>query len=72
MVGACGNTGISVGESSPKDFRDTIFSPEGRYVQFTMEDAEQADYYFNMLMGNEIEERKDYIFSNVDFDESEE
>ena len=30
-----------------------IFSKDGRYTQFTMEDGEQAEYYFTMLMGDE-------------------
>ena len=57
-----------LGEASAEIFKDTIFSDEGRYTQFTMEDGEQADYYFNMLMGNKLDERKEYIFENIDWE----
>ncbi len=57
-----------LGESEPEDFRDTIFSKDGKYIQFTMDDAEEADRYFNMLLGDDIGGRRDYIFSNVDFE----
>lgn len=56
-----------LGEMSPEDFKNTIFSDNGQYVQFTMEDAKSADKYFNMLLGKEIEERRDFIFENIDF-----
>ena len=57
-----------IGEGSPEIFRDTIFSDEGRYVQFTMKDGEEAEYFFNMLMGDDIDERKDYVFGNIDWE----
>ena len=52
----------------PEDFKNTVFSAEGHYTQFTLEDGEQAEYFFNLLMGNEIEQRKDYIFENVNWE----
>ena len=57
-----------MGESEPEDFKDTIFSPNGKYVQFTMEDAENATKFFEMLLGDKIEERRNYIFDNIDFE----
>lgn len=57
-----------LGESIPKDFRDTIFSKDARMVKFTIEDAEAAKHYFDVLLGNNIEERKEYVFSHVDFE----
>lgn len=57
-----------LGESEPEDFKDTIFSPNGKYVQFTMEDAENATKFFEMLLGDKIEERRNYIFDNIDFE----
>ena len=37
-----------------------------------MDNAEEASYYFNMLLGENLEERRDYIFENVDFSTFEE
>ena len=51
----------------PEDFRDTVFSANGHYTQFTLEDGAQAEYFFDILMGNNIEERREYIFENVDW-----
>lgn len=57
-----------LGESTPEDFRNTIFSANPRMVKFTMKDAEAANHYFDILLGTNIEQRKDYIFSHVDFE----
>lgn len=60
-----------LGESTPQDFKDTICSNNPRLVQFTMEDAEKASYYFDVLLGTKLEERKDYIFTHANFEELE-
>ena len=57
-----------LGESMPSDFRATIFSDNPRMVKMTMEDGEAAAHYFNILLGNDIEARKEYVFSHVDFE----
>lgn len=56
-----------LGEMEPEDFRDTVFSKDGHYTQFTLEDGAQAEYFFDILMGNNIDERREYIFENVDW-----
>ena len=56
-----------LGESQPKDFRATIFSKDARMIQITMEDAEAAWKYFDILLGENIQERKEYIFSHANF-----
>lgn len=61
-----------LGEATADDFVKTLFSPEGRYVRFTMNDVEKAKYFFNMLLGKEVSERREYIFENVDFEGVEE
>ena len=61
-----------IGELNPIDFKNTLFSENKQLVQFTMEDAEEADYFFNMLLGEELEARRDYIFEHVDFSSFEE
>lgn len=57
-----------LGESQPSDFRATIFSDNPRMIKMTMEDAENAAKYFDILLGNNIEARKEYVFSHVDFE----
>ena len=57
-----------LGESQPIDFRETICSDNPRLVQFTMKDAEAADKYFNILLGENIQERKKYIFKHANFE----
>jgi DNA gyrase/topoisomerase IV subunit B len=37
-------------------------------VQIKMDDAEQAKYYFDVLLGEDIVSRKDYVFSHADFE----
>lgn len=57
-----------LGESTPIDFKETICSNNPRLVQFTMNDAVAADKYFDILLGDNITERKKYVFENVDFE----
>lgn len=57
-----------LGELDAIDFKDTIFSESGRYTQFTLEDGAQAEYFFDMLMGDSIDLRKDYIFDNIEWE----
>lgn len=57
-----------LGESQPIDFKETICSENPRLIKFTMNDAEAAAKYFDILLGNNIKERKDYVFENADFD----
>lgn len=57
-----------LGESKPQDFRDTICSDHPRLIQFTMKDAEAANRYFNILLGEDIKSRKEYIFANANFE----
>lgn len=57
-----------LGESQPIDFKETICSNEPRLVKFTMNDVIAAEKYFDILLGENITERKKYIFENVDFE----
>ena len=57
-----------IGELEPEDFRDTLFSKEGRYIPFTMEQAEEAANYFSLLLGEDVDARREYISANADFD----
>lgn len=57
-----------LGESQPEDFRATIFSDNARMVQMTMEDGLSAEKYFNILLGKDIEARREYVFKNANFE----
>jgi DNA gyrase subunit B len=62
-----------IGEMNPEDVKKTILSPDnGRLIKFCIEDGVAANAMFEMLMGEKVEDRKDFIFSNVDFDNLEE
>lgn len=61
-----------LGELSAKEMKDTLFTIDDSYVQFTMKDAQLADYYFNLLLGDSVNGRREYIFENIDFEAVEE
>ena len=57
-----------LGEMTAKDLRNTIFSQEnGRLLQMTIEDGMAAASMFELLMGEDVEPRRKYIFENLDF-----
>lgn len=57
-----------LGESQPIDFKRTIFSKNAKMVQMTMKNAEEAAKYFDILLGTNIEARREYIFANANFE----
>lgn len=61
-----------LGELSAQEMKSTLFTNEDSYVQFTMEDAAAASYYFNLLLGENVKGRREYIFENIDFEAVEE
>ncbi|MGC9383201.1 MAG: DNA topoisomerase (ATP-hydrolyzing) subunit B [Kosmotogaceae bacterium] len=51
-----------LGEMNPDRLWDTTMDPSSRkLVQIKMEDAEEADRVFTILMGSEVDERRDFI-----------
>lgn len=57
-----------LGECSPEDMEKSMLHPTERRLEIlTINDAEAAAESLQMLMGNEVDPRREFLFENVDF-----
>ena len=55
-----------LGEMSPQQLWDTTMNPKTRMLKkIFIEDAVEADHVFSMLMGSDVQERKQFISRNA-------
>jgi len=55
-----------LGEMNAEQLRETTMNPDNRKLkQITVEDAEEADRLFRILMGEDVQSRKHFILTHA-------
>ena len=68
MPGAKVNRYKGLGEMNPDQLWETTMNPDNRViVQIKIEDAERADEAFSIMMGEQVEPRKEFIERNAKY-----
>lgn len=68
IVWAVGDSGINVGELTAEDMKASMMNKQDRRLEvLTVADVEEAEEMLRMLMGNDVESRREFLFENVDF-----
>ena len=68
IVRAIRNNGTFVGEMTSEDMEQSMMNEELRRLEvLTIRDVESAKNKIEMLMGQEVKERRDFLFERIDF-----
>ena len=68
IVRAIRNNGMFVGEMTSEDMEQSMMNEELRRLEvLTIRDVESVKNKIEMLMGQEVKERRDFLFERIDF-----